>query len=80
MRAKVQKWGNSLAVRIPTAFVKEAKLAYGSDIEISVEDGRIVILPAPRPQFRLEDLLDSVSDDNRHGETSTGDPVGGEVW
>lgn len=80
MRAKVQKWGNSLAVRIPTAFVKEAQLAYGSDIEISVEDGRIIILPAPRPLFRLEDLLDRVSDDNRHGETPTGNPVGGEVW
>ena len=80
MRAKVQKWGNSLAVRIPTAFVKEAQLAYGSDIEISVEDGRIVILPAPRPEIRLEDLLDRVSDDNRHGETPTGSSVGREVW
>ncbi len=80
MQATIRKWGNSLAVRIPKAFVKEAHVAYGTAIDLFVDDGKIVIAPRPGPEYRLEDLLKGVTKRNRHAEVKTGGPVGQEVW
>jgi antitoxin MazE len=80
MQTTIQKWGNSLAVRIPKAFVKEARVAYGTTVDLSVDDGKIVIDPRPEPDYRLEDLLKGVTKRNRHEEVETGAPVGQEVW
>ena len=80
MQTKIQKWGNSLAVRIPRAFVKEAHVAYGTPVDISVDDGKIVIDPHAEPEFRLDDLLKGVTKGNLHAEVETGDAVGREVW
>ena len=80
METKIQKWGNSLAVRIPKAFVKEAQLAYGSPVDLSFDDGKIVINPNPEPPFSLDELLKGVTKRNLHSETGTGKPVGREVW
>jgi len=80
MRTTVQKWGNSLAVRIPKAFVKEAHVACGTTVDVSVDDGRIVIDPRTEPEYRLADLLKGVTKRNIHAEAETGDAVGREVW
>jgi antitoxin MazE len=80
MQAKIQKWGNSLAVRIPKAFVKEAHVEYGTPVNLSVDDGRIIIDPRTQPEYRLEDLLKGVTKRNLHAEVDTGSPVGREAW
>ncbi len=80
MQTKIQKWGNSLAVRIPKAFVKEAHVAYGTPVDLSVYDGKIVIDPHAQPEYTLEDLLKGISKKNIHAEVETGDAVGREVW
>jgi len=80
MQTTIQKWGNSLAVRIPKAFVKEAHVAYGTRVDLSVDDGKIVIDPHPKPEYRLEDLLKGITKRNLHGEVETGNAVGQEVW
>jgi antitoxin MazE len=79
MRTKIQKWGNSLAVRIPNAFVREAHVAYGTTVNLSVDDGKIVIDPQAEPEYRLEDLLKGVTKRNLHPEVDTGHPAGREV-
>ena len=79
MQTKIQKWGNSLAVRIPKAFVKEAHVAYGTSVDLSVDDGRIVIDPHTEPEFRLEELLKGVTKRNVHAEVDTGESIGREV-
>ena len=79
MQTKIQKWGNSLAVRIPKAFVKEALVAYGTSVDLSVVDGKIVIDPHTEPEFRLEDLLKGVTKRNVHAEEDTGESVGREI-
>lgn len=78
MQTKIQKWGNSLAVRIPKAFVREAHVAYGTTVDLSVDEGRIVIDPHRGPEYRLEDLLEGVTKRNLHAETDTGATVGQE--
>jgi len=80
MQTKIQKWGNSLAVRIPKAFVKEAHVAYGTTVDLTVDDGKIVIDPHPQSEYRLEDLLKGVTKRNLHAEVATGDVVGREAW
>ena len=83
MLTKVQKWGNSLALRIPTTFAHDAQLKNDSMVEVSLIDGRIVIKPvAERSERRwtLEHLLAGVTPHNLHIETDTGGAVGHEAW
>lgn len=79
MKTKIKKRGNSLAVRIPKAFVKEAHVAYGTTVGFSVMDGKIVIDPKAEPEYKLEDLLKGITKKNRHAEINTGAPVGRET-
>ena len=79
MRTKIQKWGNSLALRIPKAFALEAQLENNSIVEISLVDGQIVIKPISKKQLALEQLLTEATADNVHGEIDSGEAVGKEV-
>ena len=79
LKTRIAKWGNSLAVRIPKAFALEAGLADGEDVEIQVQDGRIVI-SSSSAAYDLGDLVEGITPENRHQETDWGKPTGGEVW
>jgi antitoxin MazE len=80
MVTKIKKWGNSLGLRIPKSFAEEAGVKDGSDVDISLEEDRIVIRPLQRERYHLSNLLSQVRDDNLHDEISTGDAVGREAW
>jgi len=80
MTTKIQQWGNSLALRIPKAFAVEAKLKKGALVDVSEEDGKIILTPVKRRKFTLEGLLSGVTKENIHGEISTGKRVGKEIW
>ena len=79
MVTRVQKWGNSLALRIPQSFAVQAKVAAGTAVDIAVEKGRLVVRPV-RQRYRLRDLLKAVDARNLHPEVQTGRPVGREIW
>lgn len=80
MVTQIKMWGNSLALRIPKAVADEAGLGTGSLVEISLEDGKLVIAPATRPKPTLDELLAQITPDNLHGEIQTGPAVGNEAW
>ena len=80
MRTKIVKWGNSLGLRIPKAFAEDVGVAEGSAVDLSMEDGNLVIKVTKTDEMDLEDLLDGITDENIHGEIDTGDAVGGEIW
>ena len=80
MLTKVQKWGNSLALRIPKAFALDVHLKNDSVVEVSLMDGQIVIKPVVSPTWTLEQLLSGVNNDNLQHEIDTGNAVGNEVW
>lgn len=80
MLTKVQKWGNSLALRIPKAFALDAQLENNSVVEVSLIDGQIVIKPVSMPAWTLVQLLSGINSENIHRETETGVAVGNEVW
>lgn len=80
MRTHVQKWGNSLALRIPKVFVSEAHLEQNALVEITLIDGKLVIAPVQEQHIQLESLLARITEHNLHREVDTGAPVGNEVW
>jgi antitoxin MazE len=79
MRTRISKWGNSLGVRIPKAFATEAGLDDGTEVEISLVAGRIVVTVAT-PGYLLADLVGGFETSNRHPETDWGRPEGKELW
>jgi antitoxin MazE len=80
MRARVQRWGNSLALRIPKGVAEMTALQEGSDVDLSLDEGRLVVTPVRRRKYTLEELLSRVTDENIHGEIDTGPSVGMEAW
>jgi antitoxin MazE len=80
MKTTVQKWGNSYAVRIPKSFIKEVGLEYRADVELSLEDGKLIIQPIKEKVITLDELLDGVTSKNLHTAVGTGDSVGNETW
>ena len=79
MKSKVQKWGNSLALRIPKSFAEEADVIDGSEIDLQLRDGNLVVVPIRR-QPTLKSLLAQVTAENIHSETDMGDYEGNETW
>ena len=68
MKTRIQKWGNSLAVRIPKSFATDAGLHANAAVDLSLVKGSIVVKPlAPQP-LSLKELLRGVTDDNLPGE------------
>mgnify|MGYP000112005695 CR=1 FL=1 len=80
MRTRVQKWGNSLALRIPKAFATEMGLQNDSSVEVSLVNGTLVIAPVAEPKLLLEQLLAQITEDNLNPEVDTGPAVGNEAW
>ena len=80
MVTHIQKWGNSLAVRIPKAFADEMKLVENASIQMMLKDGALMIFPEQQTAWSLEDLLADVTDQNTHGEWETGLASGKETW
>ena len=83
MKTEFLKWGNSLALRVPSAFAKEVGAAEGKRAEMTVENGALVVKvarPKKRRRYSLEELVDRITEKNRHGETKWGPPIGDEVW
>ena len=79
MKVKIQKWGNSLAIRIPKSFAQHINVAQGSLLELSAVDGNLVAKPVDT-EYTLEMLLKDVNEDNLHKEVDTGPPAGKESW
>jgi len=78
MDAVIQKWGNSLGIRIPNQIAKELNLENGSHVEIFDDEGKILILPQERKN--LNEKLSMINAENIHEEISSGKSQGNEVW
>jgi antitoxin MazE len=80
MKTRVQKWGNSLALRIPKSFAEEVGLQTDSSVELSLREGKLVIASAARRRPSLKSLLAKVTKANVHREVESGQAVGREAW
>jgi antitoxin MazE len=80
MKTEVQMWGRSLAVRIPRAFAAESHLRNGTEIDLTLQSGGLIITSRKKKHHHLHSLLAQVRKSNRHAEIDWGAPVGGETW
>ena len=81
LTTKIQKWGNSLALRIPKSYAQEANLEECDSVDIKVEDNKIIISAKKKKKnkYSLEELLSDIKPENLHGEIDFGPPVGKEI-
>ncbi len=79
MKTKIQKWGNSLAVRVPKGIAEQVGVKSNDVLEMNVEDGKIVLLPEVAVAYNLDDLLKGITDGNLHSAVDSGEPVGREI-
>jgi antitoxin MazE len=83
MKVEFQRWGNSLALRVPKAFAEEIGAVEGKPAEMTAENGVLVIKvrkPSKRRRYNLENLINGITEENRHPEIEWGPPAGNEVW
>jgi antitoxin MazE len=80
MKTAAQKWGNSLAIRIPGVYAKEIGLTPGAAVDLEIKAGKLVISPRLRPRYSLKELLAQVKKSNLHSEIDWGRSEGSEVW
>jgi antitoxin MazE len=79
MKAVVQKWGNSLALRIPKSLAEQVKVKDGVSVELSADADGLLVKPVPSTQS-LKTLLARIRPENLQGEVKTGRAVGREIW
>jgi antitoxin MazE len=75
MRSRVRKWGNSLGVRIPSGVAADVHLEEGAEVEVTVRDGELVIVPV----LSLAEVVLRITPENLP-ELSDDAPRGAELW
>ena len=79
MQVALQKWGNSLALRIPAGFARQIKVRQGDPVQLSLTDNKLTIQPA-KPSFQAKSLIRKIKKHHGHRETDWGASRGAEVW
>ena len=79
METVIRKWGNSPALRLPSAVLKEAGYHLEQKVDLIVSRGRIIIQPSKKVEYDLDDLVSGIHSGNTHDEVSFGRPIGKEA-
>jgi antitoxin MazE len=79
MEVTIQKWGNSLAIRIPCSYAKDINLKQGTCVDLRKKADKIEIVPK-KSKLNLRDLLSKITDENIHEEEFAGNGIGKEIW
>ncbi len=81
MATTLQKWGNSLGIRVPKAIAEQLDLKSGTEVEFDTDGGVLTIRPKRRrrPKYTLDQLLAKIKDPNPHKELMSDPPRGREI-
>jgi len=77
MQTHIQKWGNSLGVRIPAKLAHQLNMKAGGAVDISVEDNHLVVNPQ---RYQLDDMIENITKSNLQHNLLEGSGVGVEEW
>ena len=80
MEARLQRWGNSIGVRIPSSILKDLKLKVNDIIEFKQEDDKIIISVKKNNKISLKERFDTYEGPNLVSEFEWDEPVGRELW
>ena len=80
MEARLQKWGNSDGIRIPSALLKTLKLKTNDIVNLSIEEDKIIITKSKSKKISLKALFDNYNGKNLAKDFEWDDPKGKEIW
>ena len=80
MLVKIQKWGNSMALRIPKSFASQVSIKPGSSVDLSIREGKLIIEPLISEEYDLKTLVEGINETNLHNEYMIDQPRGKEIW
>lgn len=80
MHTNIQRWGNSLGLRIPKSFAAEVGIEDGSVVDLALENGDLIVRPVSRVTYDLSRLVRAINVKNMHEAVETGSPSGEEAW
>jgi antitoxin MazE len=68
MPTKIQKWGNSLAIRVPKTYADALGLKEGADVKLKIVKDKLIVSRKKKQEIKLNELLSKVTDKNLHKE------------
>lgn len=68
MAGKIQKWGNSLALRIPKSYAEALEFNEGTNVKIKIMKDKLIITKKKKQDLKLNDLLSGINNKNLHKE------------
>jgi antitoxin MazE len=77
MHTHIQKWGNSLGVRIPAKLAHQLNMRPGGAVDVFIEDDRLIVNPQ---RYQLTDLIGNISKSNMHHHLLESSGIGEEEW
>jgi antitoxin MazE len=82
MVTKVQKWGNSQGLRLAKQLLEDAHISVGDDVDVTIRDGTIIIVPIKRVRGKLslKEMVSRIPKEYEAGEVDWGNPLGREAW
>ncbi len=79
MITQLAKWGNSVALRIPSAYARDLNVSERCNVDVTIVSGALVVRPVEVDQkYDLSELVSGITEENLHDEIGTGNAVGGE--
>lgn len=76
----IKRWGNNLGVRLPASVAKAARLRADQSVQLTVEEGRVIITPLGERGLSLEQRLQRFDPARHGGEAMVSDRIGAERW
>ena len=76
----LQRWGNSLAARIPSSIARSAGFRVGQPVEVSVQDSTVRVVAAGEPRLTLKQKLARFDPERHGGEALATSRAGNEVF
>ena len=79
MTTKIQKWGNSLAIRLPKALFQTGKFSLGSEVTLEEKGSEIILKVAKRKYPTLKEIMKGIRPNQWEPELDWGPDVGKEI-
>lgn len=80
MEARLQKWGNSVGIRIPSNVIKSLNLKINDVLELKTEEKKIIITKSIKNSISLEERFKKYNGKNLAKEFEWDEPQGREIW
>lgn len=80
MEARLQKWGNSDGIRIPSNILKSLNLKTNDVVDLNIVDDKIVISKSKKKKIILSERFEEYNGKNLSKEFTWDDPKGNEIW